>query len=1056
LLHSAHQTAETTAAQDAPVLRLLRTTIARIVLGIVLAVGLYALAGFVVAPKILRSELLTEIPKTVDVVPTVGDIHLNPFLFQLDVRNFALAGHDGTRLLKFDRLFVDFDLSSLWHRAYTFGQIELDGPAVNAVVAPDGVINLLALEPKEAPAPAKPPPEKNAPLPALRIGSFRVTQGSLSYEDRSRPTLFAARVEPIAFELKDFTTGVAGGLFTFTGASKQGERLEWHGHLSVQPVASDGELHIQGLQARTLWEYLQDQVNFVVASGTIEVESTYKFSLTDQINLGLDVSKATIADLAVRPRDSATDWVNLPALDMSGMTVDLAQHSAAIDSLSLSGLKILAWLEPDGAINLLELAAPAKAAAQTPPPHGGATQPASNPLPATAPRTVSASAPTVTSSAPAGATPWKLDLRELSLREAGIFAEDRTVQPAVKVALAPLSLDVRGVSLDMSKPVKVALDTKINQSGALAVDGEITPQPLAVALKVKMSGIDLTTAQPYVARQTAMILRSGKLGGETQVSYGGKPAIKLSGDLYVENLRTVDAARHDDFISWDRLDVRGLDFEQSPNRLAIAEIAARKMYARVIIEPDTSLNVARVLQGPGGAPASAPPKPANSAEPAKPAPPSGQAPPAQGAPAPSERGGAVKSVAVKPAPSPTAWPMSIKKIRLTAGRTDFTDLSIKPNFSAGIRSLEGTVLGLSSDPKSRAKVDLHGSVDQFAPVSISGELNVLSAALYSDLTMDFRNIELSIFNPYSGKWAGYNITKGKLTAEMHYKVVERQLDAEHHIVIDQLEFGDKTESKDAVSLPVKLAVALLKDRNGVIDLPLPVTGSLDDPHFRLGPIIWKVVVNLLEKAVTAPFALLGRLFGSGPDLQFIDFQPGSSELSSAESDKVKSIVKALQERPQLKLEVPIAAVPDLDRPALLGAALDAQIAEVQAGMQKGSRKGSAAPPAFDQLDPSAKLEALTRLYQRDMGGEPKYPDTVTAIKQKPDLIAAKVDFLSGQLRDHATVGADQLTALGQQRALAVQRALLTDTGVDAARVFLVANDKAQAKDGAVRLELSLR
>jgi hypothetical protein len=228
-----------------------------------------------------------------------------------------------------------------------------------------------------------------------------------------------------------------------------------------------------------------------------------------------------------------------------------------------------------------------------------------------------------------------------------------------------------------------------------------------------------------------------------------------------------------------------------------------------------------------------------------------------------------------------------------AGRLDFADLSIHAHFSAGILDLEGSILGLSSNPSSRAKVDLRGEVDQFSPVSINGEVNVLSAALYTDLTMSFKNIELSIFNPYSGRWAGYDIAKGKLTTDMHYKVVDRKLDAEHHIVIDQLEFGEKTASKDAVSLPVKLAVALLKDRNGVIDLPLPVTGSLDDPKFRLGPIIWKVLLNILEKAVTAPFALLGSLFGSGPDLQFIDFQPGSSDLPPAESDKVKALVKAL-------------------------------------------------------------------------------------------------------------------------------------------------------------------
>ena len=1026
-------------------LRFFRNTIARIVLGVAVAVGLYALAGFVIAPKVLRSKLLEEIPKTLNVTPSVGDIHINPFLFKLDLKNFALATRDGRKLLGFDRLFVDFDLSSLWHRAYTFGRIELDAPVLNASVAPDGVINLMALKPKPSPQPVgEKPPAKNEPLPAVRIGSFKVASGSVSYEDRSRPSAFAARLEPITFELKDFTTGVAGGLFTFTGASKLGERIEWHGHLSVQPVASDGELHIEALQAHTLWEYLEDQLNFVVASGAIDVQSSYKFSLTDQMNLALDVAKATVSNLAVRPKDSDTDWVSLPALAMSGAKIDLAEHSGTIDSLSLTGLKVLAWLEPDGAINLLKLAVPAARP-------GAVAAPGTPAL--TAPAT--AGGAVVMTSPSAAATPWRIDLHEFALREASISAEDRTVQPAAKALLAPLSLTVQGASLDMTKPLKVTFDTKVNQTGSLALEGEVTPQPLAANVKVKLAGIDLTAAQPYIAQRTAMVLRGGRLGGAVQISYGaGKPAIKLAGDLYVEKLHTVDTALHEDLINWERLDVKGLDVQHDPDRLEIAQIAARKPYARVIIESDTSLNVTRVLQAPGAAqaiPASA----------AVSAPAEASAAPAPGKSTTPKRGAktvTVKTVALKPAAAPPALPTAIKKIQLEAGRLDFADLSIQPHFSAGIINLRGSVLGLSSDPRSRAKVDLRGEVDQFSPVSINGEVNVLSAALYTDLTMSFRNIELSIFNPYSGRFAGYDIAKGKLTTDMHYKVVDRKLDAQHHIVIDQLEFGEKTASKDAVSLPVKLAVALLKDRHGVIDLPLPVTGSLDDPKFRLGPIIWKVLLNLLEKAVTAPFALLGSLFGSGPELQFIDFQPGSNDLSALQSDKVKALVKALDERPQLKLEVPIAAVPSLDGPALVGAAFQSQLAEAQAEAQKGGKKGAAgsAPASFDQLDPAAKLDTLERLYAKDLGGEPKYPDSVTAIKKKPELTAAKIDFLTTALHDHITVGEDQLTALGQQRALALQRALLTDTGIDPARIFLVANDKAKEKDGAVRVELSLR
>jgi hypothetical protein len=410
------------------------------------------------------------------------------------------------------------------------------------------------------------------------------------------------------------------------------------------------------------------------------------------------------------------------------------------------------------------------------------------------------------------------------------------------------------------------------------------------------------------------------------------------------------------------------------------------------------------------------------------------------------------------AAAPTPMPMSIRKILVQAGQANFADLSIRPNFSTGIQGLEGSIVGLSSRPDSRAKMDLHGSVDKYSPVSVTGEFNVLGPKLYTDVALNFSNIELTVFNPYSGKFAGYNISKGKLSTDLHYKVDGRALDAQHHIVVDQLEFGDKTASKDAVSLPIKLAVSLLKDRNGVIDLNLPVTGTLDDPKFRLGPIIWRVFVNLLEKAITAPFALLGSLFGGGPDIQFIDFRPGRSALDAAAADKARNVAKALIERPQLKIAVPIAVVPPIDRPALIAAQYGAELADIQAA--KGSaKKGAAAPPTppdFAQLDPRAQLDVLTRLYAKDLGGSPQYPETVTGLKSKAEIVSAKVDYLGTTIREHIQVGDAELLALGQERAKQLQQALLADSQLGADRVFLVANDKAKSQDGLVRLELTLQ
>ena len=1001
---------------------------------IAVLVGLYALAGFVLAPKLLRSALLQDIPKSIAVKPAVGEIKVNPFLLQLEIKDLSLSDPNGQKLVGFGRFFIDFELSSIWHRAYSFVNIDIDAPFVNAVIAKDGRLNLAQLAPRADPNPP-PPTAKQQPIPAVRIHSFKVSQGLVTFDDRAHPSDFATRLEPINFELKEFTTGVEGGLFTFNGASKLGEKVEWHGHVSVQPIESDGEFQINGLQVHTLWEYLEDRLAFQVSSGKIDVNATYKFSFKDQADLQADVSKVSLTDLIVRPKGSDDEWVSVPELLVSGTHVDLAKRAAHTDAVTLRGVKLQTWMEQDGSFNLMKLAGtPAVAAAS-----GGA-----------APETANAPAAGSPAAADTGA-PWTFELKEFALSDASISAEDRSTKPAVKAMLAPLSLKVEGVSLDLAKPLKLAFDTKINGSGAVSVTGEVTPRPVSANVALKLSGIELATLQPYVAQYTSMTLQGGALSGDATVRYGAaKPAIQFAGNLSVAKLHTTDNALQQDFINWDRLDLQGLKYQHDPDRLDIEQVLAVKAYARVIIEPDTSINVKRILAGPG----------ATVIAPAAPgaAPVATTAPPAPPAPASVKSRGKNSKAAAAPAPpsAPPAtpgMPMSIKKIVIQGSEANFADLSVKPNFATGIQKLQGSVTGLSSQPKSKAHVDLHGSVDQFAPVSIVGDVNVLSAALYTDLTMSFHNIELSTFNPYSGKFAGYNISKGKLNTDLHYRVDGRKLDAQHHIVVDQLEFGDKTESKDAVSLPIKLAVALMKNRDGVIDLNLPVTGSLDDPQFKLAPIIWKVFVNILEKAVTAPFALLGSLFGDGPDLQFIDFQPGAADLDPAAVQKAQTIVKALNERPQIKIEVPIAAVKELDAPLLVDAQLQAHIQALQAA--GGVKKKAAAVP-FAQLEPAAQVEVLEKLYAKDVGGDLKYPDSIAAIKTKPEIAAAKIDFLTHAVRDHITVGEAELTALGQQRATNLQQALLNGTQIDAERVFLVANDKAKNEAGRVRLEMSLR
>ena len=335
---------------------------------------------------------------------------------------------------------------------------------------------------------------------------------------------------------------------------------------------------------------------------------------------------------------------------------------------------------------------------------------------------------------------------------------------------------------------------------------------------------------------------------------------------------------------------------------------------------------------------------------------------------------------------------------------------------------------------------LAGKVDRYAPVDITGEVNLLAAAKYTDLALNFRNMELTTFNPYSGKFAGYNISKGKLSTELRYKVEDRKLDAQHHIVVDNLEFGDKTDSKDAAPIPIKLAVALLKDRQGVIDLQLPVGGSLDDPKFRLGPIIWKALLGLLTKIVTAPFAALGALFGGGEELSYVDFQPGSAELPANQIEQLNKLAKALAERPQLRLDVPITLIAEQDSKAIAAANLYARV-----------------PPLADAPDEAALRKRLTQLealYKTSRRLRPSIRP-----RRKPRAASTGTRAPSGSKRGCSNdLQPDQptLETLARQRAQAVQAAVLANTAVAPERLFITTERTASlANDGRVRMELKL-
>ena len=566
--------------------------------------------------------------------------------------------------------------------------------------------------------------------------------------------------------------------------------------------------------------------------------------------------------------------------------------------------------------------------------------------------------------------------------------------------------------------------------GDLAIDGKLLLEPTTFEAEVTTQALDLRPVQAWLHGSTDLLVRSGTLTsrGRLEFTSGEIATADYKGDLSVDGLHTQDSGAGRDFINWKKLDVRKLAYASNPARLSIQEIVATDPYVRLILAENGVSNILSVLD-PAGAARKALEIDAERA---------GNATGKE-----EKRGRSKHKVTIPPAAEPPSskprLPARIDLVRIVNGNVNFSDFTLQPDFQIAVERLAGTIKGLSSDPGRRAHLELDGEVDRYAPAHIEGELNVLAAQSYLDIGANFRNIELTSFTPYAGKFAGYRIDKGKLSIEMKYHVENRQLAADHKFVINQLQLGERVDSPDAVSLPLKLAVALLKDRNGVIDIDLPVQGSLDDPQFRLGPIIWKAVVGLLGKIVTSPFTLLGKLFGGGADLSSVEFAPGSAALDVTARENVAALRKALVERPNL----------DLDIPSTLDAAAD-RAAMVERDWSRAVSVASG--------DRSAYLARLKQLHLERLGHKAEIPKPPRPAEGEPavDPVEHAIAVLEPIVRMTIVVQDADLAALGQARAEAVREALLGDATVDPSRLFLIRGEPVTEADGTVRMTLTLK
>lgn len=952
----------------------------RLVLWPAIALAAYTIIGFLVLPPIVRSVLVRKLVESFHRPVAIRNIRINPFVLSARVEGFSMQDRAGTGpFFSFEELYLNLEAASILRRGPVLREILLRSPSATLVRNEDSTYNfsdLLGRQEDAGPSGEKKPYRYS-------LNNIRIVGGNIDFDDRPRQTRHTVRDLSIAipflsnlphavqiFVQPSFEATINGTATALSGRTKP--------YSPTRETLVD--FTVRNFEIPHYLEYIPGKRKFQVPSGRLDAKAVLSFSQPAGGPPSLELSgNVSLKDLAI------ADAKGSPVLRIPSLSADLGSLEplgmrATLDNVVIASPELSLVREKNGALNLA-LMLPDR------PGKTGKSAPQE--------RTPSE-----------GGTPtqeWQVLVRQATLRGGSVTVVDRTPEDPFTGRITALGIVVEDLSTERDRRGMVSLKAAVNRNGTVAVEGPLGIHPLSADLNLQAGKIRLVPFQPYLGDRLRVTLTGGSVSAKGKLAVaekGGSIRTTYAGNLLVANLATVDQEAAEDFLKWGALHLDGIRLATTPLSVSIRAVALSDFYSRLIVYEDGTLNVREIVRKE---------EPAGGRE---------------------TTGGAPDNVMeTEPAePSGAPTPVSIRSVTLQGGRIHFTDSFIQPNYSATFLQVGGRISGLSSEETAMADVDLRGKLENYAPLEITGKINPLRNDLFVDLKAEFQDMDLSPMTPYSGRYAGYTIQKGKLSLRLEYRIAHRRLEASNDVFLDQFTFGEPVESPDATKLPVRLAVALLKDRNGEIRLDLPVSGSLDDPQFRVGQVILKILVNLLVKAATSPFALLGAIFGGGEELSYVEFDYGREIPDGPGESKIEALAKALHERPSLNLEITGHADPEKDREALRRLRFDRKVRAQKLKESAGKERQGV---SLDNVvvDPKEYPVYLKRAYRAE-----KFPKPRNFLGMLKDIPVPEMEKL---MFTHIRVSDDDLRMLAQRRALAVKDFLLATKQVEPDRIFLV-------------------
>jgi hypothetical protein len=987
---------------------------------------LIGLLGYFWLPGFAKTKLEGALTEALKRPVTIQRIAVSPYTLSATVEGLK-AGDT----LSVSSLYVNVSSSSLFRLLPVIQEVRIADPRLHLVRESENRLDISDLLDEWA---AKP---SSGPTPEFVVGNITMTGGQVEWVDKvigktqtvseirlgvpfiaNVPSKVEVFVEPM------FSAKLDGAPLNLTGKARP---------FSVDHDASV-DITLDGFDLTRLTAYVK--LPFTVQSALLDTRLQVLFRHKDQNadslsiagdialrnvqgefaadKLSIDVpllalkglradvfgQKYTAETLALQTRDgkqAAADLNGKPLtrigeFKFTKLALNLPAHQADIGEIQLNHSEVMLARTRQGNLNVMELFAAA---------------PEKNAKPAPAAKADKAAPKAEAKNEPV----WHWSVGKTAINDSQLhFADEAVTDQTLK--LSDLTLALGKLDSADKTAVPLALKSAVNEHGTLSADGTITLDG-KTDLKLDLSKVDLAALQGWVTANLNAVLTRGDLSFAGEVHAAGGNA-DVTGDAVLADFNVLDRVNSDDMLRWKQLKLDKIAVHTQPFGMSIGEIGLRDFFAQLLVNPKGQLNLKGIVKE-STPQAAAPGAPTAS-------------------PAPAATPPVVASAPVAPAKTEPPLPVKIGKITLANGNIDFSDEFIKPNYSARLTGLNGRIGALAAGTQS--PVDITGKIDRAAPVHISGKVDPFASQVALNIQASAKGIDLPNLSSYSGRYLGYAIAKGKLSADVSYRIEKGELIAENRIVLDQLTLGDKVESPSALDIPIGLAISLLQDSRGVIDLDLPIRGSLNDPQFSIGAIVVKVIVNFVVKAVTSPFALLGSLFGGGEDLSNLMFVPGQSALTPDNEKRLQAIAKAMADRPGLKVEITGYADPAADREGLKRALLDRKIkARKLADQTRFGKRGS-------MEDVTVSAEEYPKYLEEVYSAEkiPNKPRNAIGIAK-----SVPVADMEKLLLDYLPVTENDLNALADERGHAAQTWLTGQGAAAPDRVFLMNSKVAPAE-----------